>query len=142
MASCWQVLSNEKLEVPMKLTFKAALGAPVVFFAAQAAAKVTFYEVEGFRGRPFTVNRTLWNFEPTGFNDKARSAVVDRGRWEVCEDAGFQGRCVVLRPGSYDSLAGMGMNAKISSVRPISQNARYNEYDTPEPLAAPTYDYR
>src|ERR1700730_2421817 len=122
MASCCQVLSNEKLEAPMKLTFKAVLGAAAVLFAAQAAAQVTFYEGEGFGVHPFTVNRTVWNFEPTGFNDKARSAVVDRGRWEVCEDAGFQGRCVVLRPGSYDSLAGMGMNAKISSVRPISQN--------------------
>jgi uncharacterized protein YcfJ len=129
------------MEAKMKLTLKAALGVAAVLFAAQAAAQVTFYEGEGFRGRPFTVDRTLWNLDPTGFNDRARSAVVDHGRWEVCEDAGFKGRCVVLRPGSYDSLAGMGMNAKISSVRPISQNAR-NDYDAPQPLAAPTYDYR
>src|SRR5206468_5752458 len=76
-----------------------------------------------------------------GFNDRASSVVVDRGRWEVCEDARFEGRCVVLRPGSYDSLARMGMNNRISSVRPLPRNARY-EAEAPAPLPAPTYEYR
>lgn len=30
--------------------------------------------------------------------------VVARDRWEVCEDARFDGRCVVLRPGRYAAL--------------------------------------
>jgi len=125
----------------MKLTLKAALGVAAVVFATQAAAQVTFYEGEGFRGRAFTADRTMWDLDRTGFNDKARSAVVQDGRWEVCEDARFQGRCVVLRPGSYESLAGMGMNNRISSVRPVNRAARY-ENEAPEPLAAPSYDYR
>ncbi len=125
----------------MKMTLRAALGASAILLATQAAAQVTFYEGEGFRGRALSVNDTVSNFERTGFNDRAQSAIVDRGRWQVCEDANFEGRCVILRPGSYDSLAGMGMSRNISSVRPITRNARY-DYDTPEPLAAPTYDYR
>src|SRR5204862_7975759 len=55
--------------------------------------------------------------------------------------ARFQGRCVVLRPFSYESLSGMGMNNRISSVRPVSRSARY-ENEAPAPLAAPTYEYR
>ena len=125
----------------MHKALKVLLAASAIVFAAHAAAQITFYEGEGFRGRSFSANKTVWNFERIGFNDRASSVVVQRGRWEVCEDARFEGRCVVLRPGSYDSLARLGMNNKISSVRPVGQNARY-EGAAPEPLAAPTYDYR
>src|ERR1700682_3094560 len=118
----------------MKLTLKTLLGVAAIGLATQAAGQVTFYEGEGFRGRAFVAHSKIWNFERTGFNDRARSAVVERGRWEVCEDARFEGRCTVLRPGSYESLAGMGMNDKISSVRPVPRAADENE--APAPLAA------
>jgi uncharacterized protein YcfJ len=67
--------------------------------------------------------------------------VVDRGRWEVCEDARFRGRCVVLRRGSYASLAGLGLENRISSVRAMD-NGRRQAIEAPEPLAAPDYEYR
>jgi uncharacterized protein YcfJ len=125
----------------MQMTLKTIAGVAALGFATHAAAQITFYEGEGFRGRAFTTNKQVWNFERLGFNDRASSVVVDRGRWEVCEDARFEGRCVVLRPGSYESLSGMGLNNRISSVRPVSRSARY-ENEAPAPLAAPTYDYR
>src|SRR5438876_9678249 len=121
-------LNRGKLEVVMQIAMKTLLGMAAVAFASVAAAQVTFYEGEGFRGRSFTADRPIWNFDPLGFNDRARSAVVQSGRWEVCEDARFEGRCVLLRPGSYESLAGMGMNNRISSVRPANRGARY-EYE-------------
>ena len=65
--------------------------------ATQAAAQVTFYEGEDFRGRSFTTDRQVGNFAGIGFNDRASSVVVRRDRWEVCEDAQFGGRCVVLQ---------------------------------------------
>jgi len=108
--------------------------------ATQAAAQVTFYDRQDFHGRAFVVDRAIPNFDPLGFNDRASSAVVDRGRWEVCEDAGFRGRCVVLRRGSYPSLAAIGMDRRISSVRPVEGRARYDE--PPPPLPQPTYEYR
>jgi uncharacterized protein YcfJ len=123
----------------MPTTLKAALGLAGIVLATQAMGQITLYEDEGFRGRAFTADKPILNFDPLGFNDRARSAVVDRGSWEVCEDAQFEGRCVVLRPGSYQSLNGMGMSKRISSVRPAGANVRY---DAPEPLAAPTYEYR
>jgi uncharacterized protein YcfJ len=125
----------------MNWKLKSAVGAAAIVFATQAAATITFYEGEGFRGRAFTTDRQIGNFARSGFNDRANSAVVDRGSWEVCEDANFQGRCVVLRRGSYDSLSGLGMNNRISSARPANEQRRY-ENEVPAPLAAPTYEYR
>jgi uncharacterized protein YcfJ len=124
----------------MQLTLKTLLGVAAIGLATQAAAQVTFYEGDGFRGRAFRIDKQTWNFEPLGFNDRARSAVVERGRWEVCEDARFEGRCTVLRPGSYESLSGMGMDKRISSVRPVNRPSYENE--APAPIAAPAYEYR
>ena len=120
---------------------KPLVAAAAMLAAGQALAQVTFYEDEGFRGRALRVDRQLGSLERAGFNDRASSVVVDRGRWEVCEDARFEGRCVVLRRGSYDSLRGLGLENRISSVRPASDGRQY-ENEAPQPLAAPTYEYR
>lgn len=125
----------------MNWKLKSAIGVCAALMAGQAMAQITFYEGEGFRGRAFSTSRQVANFERYGFNDRAASVVVTRGRWEVCDDARFGGRCVVLRQGSYDSLRGLGMDNRISSVRPVSARGRYVN-EAPEPLAAPTYEYR
>ena len=56
---------------------------------------------------------------------------------------GFQGKCVFLRVGSYDSLRRMGMNDRVSSMREVD-NRRRGAWDNhgPEPLDSPNYDYR
>jgi len=95
-----------------------------VAIATQAAAEVTFYENEGFQGRSFNTGQAIDNFKRIGFNDRASSVVVDRDWWQVCEDAQYGGRCVVLRPGRYPSLAAMGLNDRVSSVRIMSASAR------------------
>ena len=125
----------------MHRTLKPLLGIAALAFAAHASAQITFYEGEGFRGRTFATDKQVWNFDRMGFNDRASSVVVERGRWEVCEDARFEGRCVVLRKGSYESLRGMGMENRISSVRPVDDRRQYAN-EAPQPLAAPTYEYR
>ena len=122
-------------------TLKSTLGALALLAGAHASAQVTFYENEGFRGRTFSANRQIGNFERFGFNDRASSVIVDRGRWEVCTDARFEGKCVVLKRGSYDSLRGLGLENRISSVRPVDNRRRYDN-EAPQPLAAPTYEYR
>ncbi len=109
--------------------------------ANSSAPQITFYERENFRGRTFTTDKQVGNLERFGFNDRASSAVVLGDRWEVCEDARFNGRCRVLRPGSYPSLAAMGMGRSISSVREVDRNARFDDSRyAPAPLAA--YDNR
>ncbi len=125
----------------MNRQLKSALAlAALALATTQAAAQVTFYEAEGFRGRAFTTSKQVGNFERSGFNDRASSVVVDKGRWEVCENARFDGRCVVLRRGSYDSLRALGMENKVSSVRP-ADNRRRNDEVAPS-MATANYAYR
>ena len=115
--------------------------APAPVADRAAAAQITFYEREGFQGRNFTTNKAVGNFRRNGFNDRASSVVVQADRWEVCEDARFGGNCVVLRPGQYPSLAAMGLNDRISSVRDVSRDARIDDSRyAPAPVA--TGDYR
>jgi uncharacterized protein YcfJ len=111
----------------MHVTWRGFLVAVGLAIATQAAAEITFYEQEGFQGRSFTASKQIGNFERYGFNDRASSVVVARDRWEVCQDARFGGRCVVLRPGQYPSLAAMGLNDRISSVRTVGRNARIDD---------------
>lgn len=121
----------------MKAVMRHALAVAGITFATQAAAQVTFYESEGFQGRSFTTQQQVRNFERFGFNDRASSVVVQSSRWEVCQDTRYDGHCMVLRPGRYPSLAAMGLNDRISSVRAISAEARIAEDRfAPLPLAA------
>ena len=103
--------------------------------------QVTFYERDGFRGRSFSTSADVGDFRRSGFNDRASSATVVGESWQACDDAGFNGHCVFLRPGNYSSLSAMGMNDSISSVRmvppgmPVAQTGW-----APEP--PPAYDAR
>jgi uncharacterized protein YcfJ len=122
---------------------KSTMAVAALVISAQAAAQVTFYERENFRGRSFSTEEQVGNLDRFGFNDRASSVVVERGRWEVCENARFGGRCVVLRPGRYSSLSALGLNDRVSSVRAIGRDARIedNRY-SPAPVAAYEYNRR
>ena len=111
---------------------------------APKPAQIALFEQEGFEGRAFTTKESIQNLSRNGFNDRASSAVVVGKRpWEVCDDARFGGRCMVLRPGQYPSLAAMGMNNRISSVREISRDARIDDRRyAPAALAVPDYRQR
>ena len=126
---------NDRISSVRKTTAKAPAPAP---------AQIAFFEQEGFAGRAFTTDKSLENLNRSGFNDRASSAVVvGNQQWEVCDDARFDGRCMVLRPGQYPSLAAMGMNNRISSVRELDRNARIEEWRyAPAPIAAPNYRQR
>ena len=117
----------------------AILGLAGMLFAGYASAQVILYDHEGLRGRVFSVNGPIVSLDDYGFNDRASSAVVERGEWEVCEDAYFHGRCVTLRPGQYPSLASFGMGRKISSLRPLSEPPHHGY--APPPPAMPVYSY-
>ncbi len=119
----------------MKLLLKSTLTVAGLALATQAAAQIVFYEHDGFAGRSFKVEGQVENFDGSGFNDRASSVVVYRGLWEVCTDARFQGGCMVLRPGRYSSLNGLGVNDRISSVRPVDEKAHIadNRY-APSPV--------
>jgi uncharacterized protein YcfJ len=123
----------------MKTTFLAVAGLAALLLAQHASAQLTLYDGEGLRGQVFTTNSTINDLQRFGFNDRASSVVVQSGQWEVCEHANFQGNCMVLRPGQYPSLAAMGMNNRISSLRRVHGQPKY-AVAPPPPVPAP-YPY-
>lgn len=105
--------------------------------AAPAAISITFFEDERFQGRSYTATGQVPNLKRTGFNEHAASAVVSGERWEVCDNKRYQGQCMVLRPGQYPSLAAMGMQNDITSVRVVSRNTRVaDDRYAPAPMQA------
>ena len=125
----------------MHTQLKTALAVSALILATQAMAQVTFYEHDGFRGRAFTTNGQVNDFSNRGFNDRASSVIIDSGRWEMCQNARFDGPCIVLRAGRYESLSALGMNDSISSIRPVDSRRRY-ENEVAQPVAAPDYNWR
>jgi uncharacterized protein YcfJ len=125
----------------IKTYLNLVLALSALAISAQATAQITLYENDGFRGRAFTTGREVSNFQNAGFNDRASSVIVERGRWEVCDDARFHGHCVVLREGSYGSLRGMGLNDRLSSVRPVAKRDHY-EHEAPPPEPVADYQWR
>lgn len=103
----------------MRMTIKVALALAGLAGATQAMGTITLYEGEGFRGDAFTAKDTISDLQPTGFNDRASSVIVNSGTWQACEDSGFRGRCITLEPGTYPTLGGFGMIDRISSIRPL-----------------------
>ncbi len=125
----------------MNILLRNALAASGLAFATCASAQITFYEHEGFAGRNFTTQKQVGDLSRYGFSDRASSVIVARDRWEVCDDTRFGGRCIVLRPGRYPSLAAMGLNDRVSSVRTVDREARIDDSRySPAPVAA--YDYQ
>ncbi|MEO5764751.1 MAG: beta/gamma crystallin-related protein [Casimicrobiaceae bacterium] len=106
----------------MKHSLNTLIGVAGVAIAAQAAAQVTVYAREDFQGRSFTTDRNVRNLGQTAFDRRAASIVVETGNWQVCEDAGFSGRCVVLGPGQHNSLWDTGLE-RIASLREVDTRA-------------------
>jgi len=79
--------------------------------------RITFYEGESFDGRQIAANRSLPNFRALDFNDRARSAIIEGGPWEVCVGTNFGGGCKILAAGRYPTLG--DWSRKISSARPV-----------------------
>jgi len=106
----------------------------------KAPSEVVLFENEGFEGRSFSAQEPVADFKASGFNDRASSIIVRGSRWEVCENSRFGGRCAVLRPGQYASMASMGLNDRVSSVRALGVGARVDDSRYAPPPQA-TYDY-
>jgi hypothetical protein len=108
----------------MQMLVKTALAVSALVLGSQAMAQIVIYEGDNYRGRSVVVDRDMRNLDRRGMGT-ARSIVVERGRWEVCTEPRFQGKCAVLRRGNYPSLRGTGLEANISSIRKASEGRRY-----------------
>lgn len=82
-----------------------------------AGADIELYLGQDFQGRAFGSKKDVVNLGPTDFNDKVGSVVVHNGRWELCSDGEYGGRCVVVGPGQYANLG--GLTNQLSSFRRV-----------------------
>ena len=103
------------------------IGMLSVAAGSAAADSITFYQNDNYGGRQFTADRAVVNFDQTGFNDRAHSAVVHDGSWEICIDSNFNGGCSILAPGAYPSLG--AYSGRVSSVRPVEERHANNRYE-------------
>ena len=58
------------------MNFKPLIGLAAVAVCSHAAAQITFYERDHFRGQTFATGQSVSNFKRAGFNDQASSVVV------------------------------------------------------------------
>lgn len=86
------------------------------------AEQVTLYERPDFQGRYAVANDGVAIVANQGFGNTAASIVVTAGRWEVCTDAYFRGRCTELVPGSYPGID-VRLDGRIASAREIGYAA-------------------
>lgn len=119
---------------------KLATAIVAAMLSGNALAEITFYRDPGFKGDSFTSARRIDNLKRAGFNDQVSAIDVRGERWEVCEDAGFAGRCMVLRPGRYPSMAAMRLEDRLSSARPLPARSRADVEERYAPV--PVYDAR
>lgn len=111
----------------IKMRQQLLVGMLMASAGSAAADSITLYQNDNYRGRQFTVDRSLESFAGTGFNDRAKSAVVHEGRWEICFDANYRGSCGVLEPGTYPELGEYA--GRISSLRPIDRRQTEHRSD-------------
>lgn len=81
-----------------------------------ARGAVTLHDDVDFRGRSVFVDGPVMNLRERSFNDSAVTLEVHAGRWELCSDADFSGRCWVFGPGWHRLPDGLAY--KLSSLRP------------------------
>ena len=81
------------------------------------AADIVLYASRDYLGPSHVVDRPRADLRVESLQAEATSAVIASGRWELCEDAEFRGRCVTLGPGKYPSLGDFGLKYGAASVR-------------------------
>ena len=82
---------------------------------ARQQGAIDLYGRPDFRGRAVRVEANM----PTlgEFDGRASSVIIHEGRWQLCSEPGFEGRCEVFEPGRYPALA--GLNDRVSSLRQV-----------------------
>lgn len=94
-------------------------GADAVLEAAgRDAASVVLYAGNDYSGGSRGIDAPQPALESAPFHGAAISAVIARGQWNLCSDAGFEGECVTLGPGKYPSLEQFGLDHGAASLRP------------------------
>ena len=76
------------------------------------------YEHANFGGWGVPLSGDVYDLNQIRINDEISSIEVNSGRWLVCSDPGFRGRCAEVY-GTMNSAHSIRMNDQISSIRRI-----------------------
>lgn len=79
-------------------------------------ASIVLFESAGMTGRSYTLTQATPDLGGTGFNDRAMSAIVNSGTWQLCADANYESSCEIYGPGQHQLLGAMA--GRLSSARP------------------------
>lgn len=74
------------------------------------------YALRGFRGDRRLVTGEVSDMRTMTFNNDT-SSIRRRGRWQVCTEINFGGRCEIIRD-DFEDLSVEGLDDNISSIRP------------------------
>ncbi len=77
--------------------------------------RLILFDERNFRGRSISLDAPT-PFIAT-FSNRAESAQVIAGSWEICDRAGFSGRCQTIT-GDVRDLRALGLNNRVASARP------------------------
>jgi hypothetical protein len=78
---------------------------------------IILYDDPYFRGRSLPMRGPTENLRFQSFHDRAESVRVLSGRWELCSEPNYR-RCQIVDR-DVPTLSSLGMNKKLSSVRPV-----------------------
>jgi Beta/Gamma crystallin len=78
-------------------------------------ASVRLFSRSDFQGRDIELDRDVGDLGSRDFDDRASSLEVTGGRWELCSETDFRGKCTVYAPGRYSNLG--RLQNQLSSVR-------------------------
>jgi hypothetical protein len=113
----------------MNIQCKLAAGVVALACSGIAAAQITLYGREDFRGRSITADGEIPTLPGRRFDDRASSVSVRSGTWQLCSEPYYRGTCVTVTPGDYPSLRAAGLDASVASVRELA----WNEPRRPQP---------
>ena len=83
------------------------------------------YDGYGFQAGAIEIDSAVPSMSDARFNDKTSSIQVLGGRWEVCTDGRYRGRCEIISRDVPD-LRSLRLDNKISSIRPAGRGGRGN----------------
>ncbi|KAB8060511.1 beta/gamma crystallin-related protein [Janthinobacterium violaceinigrum] len=80
-------------------------------------AALELYADGGQRGASAGINADRDDLVDISFNDRASSARIEYGYWQLCSDSNYRGSCRVFGPGTHDDLG--SLSGRVSSARMV-----------------------
>jgi len=92
-------------------------GAEAIARNAAQSSDIELFARDDYGGARHLVEMSQSDLPPQLMRSQAESVVIAKGKWELCSEPQFRGKCVTLGPGKYASLQMYGLAEGAGSVR-------------------------